>query len=169
MTHTFSPRVVFAAIVLLCAVSMAFAYFFLQQYLGLAPCPLCMSQRVFIVACGVFALIGFLHNPGGVGIRVYGALCTLSAVLGGAVAGRHIWLQHLPPDQVPACGPSLEYILETLPFGQALELILMGDGNCAEKAWTFAGLSIPEQTLLVFIVAASLSLWQTLRSYPRSA
>ncbi len=167
MLQSLSPRAVFAALAALCAIAMAFAYFFLQQKLGLAPCPLCMTQRVFIVGCGVFALLAAIHNPRGWGLRVYGVLCTLFAVIGGAVAGRHVWLQHLPPDQVPACGPSLEYMLQTLPFSETLEIVLMGDGNCAETVWTFLGLSIPEQTLLVFIVAALISLWQTFRKYPR--
>jgi disulfide bond formation protein DsbB len=110
-----------------------------------------------------------LHNPPGWGRRVYAGLCTLSAIIGGAVAARHVWLQHLPEDQVPACGPSLEYMLETLPFSQTLELVLMGDGNCAETLWTFMGLSIPEQTLILFVVAGLVSLWQTLRRYPAAS
>ncbi len=45
----------------------------------------------------------------------------------------------------------------------------MGDGNCAETVWTFMGLSIPEQTLILFIVATAISLWQTFRRYPQEA
>ena len=88
---------------------------------------------------------------------------------GGAVAARHVWLQHLPEDQVPACGPSLEYMLENLPFEDTLSIVLMGDGNCAETVWTFMGLSIPEQTLILFIVATVICLWQTFRTYPQEA
>ncbi|MFV8818057.1 disulfide bond formation protein B [Haliea sp. E17] len=166
MLKALSPRTVFAGLVALAAVSMLFAVFYLQRHLNLPPCPLCMTQRVFVVGWGLIALIAVIHNPAGVGRRIYGALCAISAVLGGAVAARHVWLQYLPEDQVPACGPSLEYMLQTLPFSETLELVLMGDGNCADVQWTFLGLSIPEQTLAVFVVAALVSLWQTLRSYP---
>jgi len=82
------------------------------------------------------------------------------------VAARHVWLQHLPPDQVPACGPSLEYMLETLPFSETLSIVMMGDGNCAETMWTFLGLSIPEQTLALFVVVTAICLWQAFRKYP---
>jgi protein dithiol:quinone oxidoreductase len=164
--QSLSPRTVFFAIAGLALIAMLFAYYYLQQHLGLAPCPLCMTQRAAIVLGGGIALLAALHNPAGWGRRAYAALCTLALGLGAAVAGRHVWLQHLPEDQVPACGPSLEYMLETLPFGETFKLVMMGDGNCAETQWTFLGLSIPEQTLLLFLVLLALALWQLLRPAP---
>jgi disulfide bond formation protein DsbB len=166
MLQSLSPRLVFFGLVLMAVFSMLFARLYLQEVLDLAACPLCMTQRVFVVLWGVFALIAVLHNPRGWGLRVYGILCALAAIAGGAVATRHVWLQHLPPDQVPACGPSLEYMLETLPFSETLSIVMMGDGNCAETMWTFLGLSIPEQTLALFAVATAICLWQTFRKYP---
>ncbi|RLA48537.1 MAG: disulfide bond formation protein B [Gammaproteobacteria bacterium] len=166
MLQSLSPRLVFFGLVLMAIFSMLFARLYLEEVLDLAACPLCMTQRVFVVLGGVFALIAVLHNPGGWSRRVYGALCALAAIVGGAVAARHVWLQHLPPDQVPACGPSLEYMLETLPFSETLNIVLMGDGNCADTLWTFLGLSIPEQTLALFAVVTAICLWQTFRKYP---
>jgi len=166
MLRSLSPRFVFAGLLLLAITSMLFARLYLQEILELEACPLCMTQRVFVVAWGIIALIALLHGPRGRGNRVYAALCALAAMAGGAVAGRHVWLQHLPPEQVPACGPSLEYMLETLPFSDTLSIVLMGDGNCAETMWTFMGLSIPEQTLALFVLATAICLWQMLRKYP---
>jgi len=165
MLLSLPPRPVFLALVILAIFSMAFAVIFLSGYLELNACPLCMTQRAMIVAMGIFALLAVVHNPSGWGNRVYGGLCALAALGGAAVAGRHVWLQHLPPDQVPACGPSLEFMLETLPLSETISLVMMGDGNCAETVWTFMGLSIPGQTLIVFIVASAISLWQTFRKY----
>ncbi|MDO8861776.1 disulfide bond formation protein B [Haliea sp. E1-2-M8] len=162
MLQTLTPRLVYFGLALLALFAMLFAWY-LEYQVGLNPCPLCMTQRVFVVAGGLVALLAFLHNPAGWGRRVYGLLCIASAVTGGAVAARHVWLQHLPPDQVPACGPSLEYMLETLPFRDTLNMVLMGDGNCAETHWTLLGFSIPEQTLMLFVVITVVSLWQTLR------
>ena len=167
MLQSLSPRLVFLGIAILAAAAIAIAVGFMSGYLALYACPLCMTQRVCVVGFGVIAFIAFLHNPAGTGNRVYGALCALFAITGGAVAARHVWLQHLPEDQVPACGPSLEYMLETLPFTETLSLVLMGDGNCAETVWTFMGLSIPEQTLILFIVVTLICLWQTFRRYPQ--
>ena len=166
MLQSLSPRLVFLGLALLAAVSMIFAVVILSGFMELEACPLCMTQRVFVVGWGVIALLAFVHNPGNMGNRIYAGLCALMAIGGGAVAGRHVWLQHLPEDQVPACGPPLEYMLETLPFTETISLVLMGDGNCAETMWTFMGLSIPEQTLILFVVASLICLWQTFRSYP---
>lgn len=163
MLQTLSPRLVFAGLALLAAVSLLFAWAYLETYLGLEVCPLCMTQRVFVVGWGVVALIAAIHNPGQPGRAIYAGLCGLWAFGGACIAARHVWLQHLPEDQVPACGPSLEYMLEHFPFQQTLELVLMGDGNCAETVWTFMGLSIPEQTLLLFCVAMLTCLWQAVR------
>ncbi len=167
MLDSLSPRLVFVGLALLAVASMLFARLFLQAYLGLDACPLCMTQRVFVVLWGVIALIGALHNPPGWGRRVYGALGGLAAGVGAAVAARHVWLQHLPEDQVPACGPGLEYMLENFPFSETISLVMMGDGNCAETAWTFLGFSIPEQTLVVFCAVILICLWQTVRSFPQ--
>jgi len=162
MLNALNPRLVFLGIAAVAAISMAIA-FYLEHQLELAPCPLCMTQRAFVVLTGVIALLAALHNPAGWGRRLYGGLCTLTCVTGGAVAARHVWLQHLPAEEVPACGPSLEYMLDTLPFSETISLVMMGDGNCAETVWTLLGFSIPEQTLALFIVLIAVSIWQTLR------
>ena len=166
MLHNFSARLVFCGLVLLAITSIVFARFYLQAVLGLEVCPLCMTQRALVLLWGVIALAAAVHNPHGWGRRVYASMCGLAAFAGAAVASRHVWLQHLPEDQVPACGPSLDFMLENLPFQETVSLVLMGDGNCAETVWTFLGFSIPEQTLGIFLIAMMICLWQALRLYP---
>lgn len=168
MLQSLSTRVVFAGLVLLAVVSMLFARFYLQTFLGLDACPLCMTQRVFVVLWGVIALIAAVHDPRGWGRSVYAALCGAAAWAGAAVAARHVWLQHLPADQVPACGPSLDYMLEALPWKDTISIILAGDGNCAVIDWTFLGFSIPEQTLAIFCVVILVCLWQAVRNAPEA-
>lgn len=169
MLLSLSTRLVFMGLVLLAVVSMLFARFYLEEYLGLDACPLCMTQRVFVVLWAAIAFAGAVHNPQRWGRRVYAALCGLAAWGGAAVAARHVWLQHLPADQVPACGPSLDYMLEALPWRDTLSLILAGDGNCAVIDWTFLGFSIPEQTLAIFGVVIMVCLWQMVRDYPEKS
>lgn len=153
MLIPYPPRAVFGAMVVAIAACFAFALY--TQYVGgLTPCPLCMSQRVFYVLTAVIALVAALH---GRNERIYGALCALSALAGAGVAGRQVWLQHLPPDQVPACGPSLDYMLQTLPFGQVLTQMLKGDGNCALVDWRLWGLSMAEWSLLCFLALIAVS------------
>lgn len=145
-----SQRMLFVYGVLLC-VGLMVAALVLQHSLNLEPCPLCIFQRVFVICLGVVMLAGALHNPSGVGRKVYGALVLLIAIAGVAVAGRHVWLQHLPADEVPECGPGLQYMLDAFPLGETLELVFKGSGECAEVQWTFLTLSIPEWTLIVFL------------------
>jgi protein dithiol:quinone oxidoreductase len=163
MSQSLSPRLVFFGLAITALAAMIFARVYLEEILGLPPCPLCMSQRVFVTLWGGIALLAALHNPASWGRRVYASLCALGALAGAGVAIRHVWIQHLPPDQVPACGPSLEYMLETLPFRETLSLVLMGDGNCADIQWTFLGLSIPEQTLILAAGVLLVCLWQVFR------
>jgi disulfide bond formation protein DsbB len=95
-------------------------------------------------------LVAAIHGPSGWGNRIYGGLITLIAGSGAAIAGRHVWLQSLPADQVPECGPTLDYILETFPLSKALQLVLRGSGECAKVEWQFLGISIPGWTLIAF-------------------
>ena len=163
MLQSLTPRLVFFGLAVMAVIAMLFAWAYLERTLGLPPCPLCMTQRVFVVLWGVIALVAALHNPARTGRRIYATLCALAALAGAAVAVRHVWIQHLPPDQVPACGPSLEYMLDTLPFSETVTMVLMGDGDCAAIHWTFLGLSIPEQTLVMAAGVLAICLWQIFR------
>lgn len=143
--------------------AMLFALFYLEGVLYLEPCPLCIIDRVVLTGIGLVFLLAAMHNPGRTGQRGYAGLNLVLVGLGGAVAGRHVWLQHLPADKVPECGASLEYMLETLPLNQTLRKVLQGSGECAEVQWTLLGFSIPEQTLLLFAGLGGLVLLQLLR------
>lgn len=138
-----------------CASLMAAALYF-QHVMGLEPCPLCIFQRLAVIASGVVLLIAAVHNPTALGRRIYGVLTLLSASSGAAVAARHLWLQSLPADQVPACGPGLDYMLETFPLNETLAMVFTGSGECAEVQWRLLGLSMPGWTLLFFIAVAFL-------------
>jgi len=157
-----APRALFGLMAAASAGLMLFALY-LQEVVGEHPCPLCITQRLFVIAVGVLGLLAALHNPGITGRRAWATLMLLMAICGGIVAGRHVWLQHLPEDRVPACGPDLAYMFENFPFQRAVELLFMGDGNCAEVGWTFLTLSIPEWTLLAFAGFAGLCLYQLVR------
>lgn len=132
---------------------------YLQYVKHQEPCPLCMVQRViFIAILAVFA-IAALHGPKRVGERIYAALIMLLSLSGVGVAARHIWIQHLPPELVPACGPGLDYMLETLPMSNVLEELMRGSGECAAHGWTFLTLGIPEWSLLCYL---ALAIWAVL-------
>jgi protein dithiol:quinone oxidoreductase len=151
-------------IFLVCAVLLGFGYY-LEYEKGLDPCPLCMLQRLFFLVIGLGGFIAAIHNPKSLGmIRIYSGFLVLFSMLGATVAGRQVWLQHLPPDQIPECGPGLEYMLEIYPLGETLAKILKGTGDCAEVDWTLLGLSIAEWALISFILLAAVSVLQLKKS-----
>ncbi|MDP2695615.1 MAG: disulfide bond formation protein B, partial [Gallionella sp.] len=113
---------------------------------------------IFIAILVVFAL-AVLHGPKRIGERVYAALIALLSLSGAGVAARHIWIQNLPKDQIPACGPGLDYMLETMPMADVLKQLMHGSGECAAKGWTFLSLGIPEWSLLCYL---ALGAWAVL-------
>ncbi len=145
-----SRRLMNSAGFVACAALLGYAYYS-QFVIGLEPCPLCIFQRIGIIAVGVVFGLAALHGPGRIGARVYGVLVALAAAGGGAVSTRHVWLQHLPPDQVPECGPGLEYMLDAFPLSETLRMVFTGSGECAEINWVFLGLSMPAWTLVCFV------------------
>src|SRR5687768_2943874 len=145
---------------------MAFAYY-LQYVKGLEPCPLCMVQRgFFYVLLGLFVLAA-IHGPGRTGAIVYSSLIALFGLGGAATAARQVWLQHLPPDKVPQCGPDLFFMMENFPLSRTLRTLVSGTGECAAVDWTFLRLSIAEWSLAWFAVLFLFFLWVMLAQLQR--
>lgn len=162
-----SYRVVHSFLFLSSVIGMAFALY-LQHGQGLEPCPLCVFQRVGLVVMGIFSLIALIHNPKTFLFRRGYSLFTVLGISWSVViAGRHIWLQNLPPDKVPSCGAGLDYLIETFPLMSVLKQVLTGSGECAVIDWTFLGQSLPVWSFIFFCVLASVAVWQLFRAYPK--
>jgi protein dithiol:quinone oxidoreductase len=159
MTSTSSRfRIHFAFGALACTALMGYALF-AQYVLHLEPCPLCIFQRIAVCALGLVFLLGALTGPKSAGgQRTWSVIAVLAAVAGIAVAARHLWLQSLPPDLVPACGPGLGYMWEAMPFGKLIGKVFSGSGECAAIPWRFLGLSMPGWVLICFVVLAGWAL-----------
>ncbi len=159
MSH---PRLLYVLPALACAGLLAFGYY-LQYFDNQDPCPLCLVQRGFYYGVIVVFATAALHAPGRLGNWIY---CTAGAILalgGFGTAARQVWLQHLPPDQVPACGPDLFFMMENFPLSRTLEKLFKGSGQCAEVNWRFLGLSIAEWSFACFAGLAAYSVWLALR------
>jgi len=130
-----------------CLVLLGYALY-AQYGLQLEPCPLCIFQRVAVIAMAAVFLLAALHNPGRSGTVFYAAMLGVAGAAGMAIAGRHVWLQNLPPDKVPACGPGLDFMLDAFPLFEVLEVVLTGSGECATIDWSFLGLSMPAWVLI---------------------
>ncbi len=153
-----SSRRMFMFIVLVCVLMMGYALFaqYVQDY---QPCMLCMVQRVFVCAIGLVALIAAVHGAGPTGTRIYGVLTALCAAGGMYVAGRHIYLQQLPPEALDGCAPSFEYALSNYDALKFLQTIFIRDQDCGKIDWTFLGMSMPTWTLMGFTGMLLLALW----------
>ena len=157
----YNSRKFFIVIFTICIGLLIFGLY-LEHVHGLEACPLCIFQRIAYTVIIFIALIGAIHNPRNLLQIIYKLLMVISAITGAAIAGRQIWLQHLPPELVPECGPGLDYMFNVFPFREALKMIFTGSGECAEVQWRFIGLSIAEWSLIMFIgifIATILSIY----------
>src|SRR5690606_10277625 len=115
-------------------------------------------------AAGIVALLAALHGPGRVGRRIYGALTALAAGGGAYIAARHVYLQHLPPEQLDGCAPSFEYALQNYDALKFLGTIFIRDQDCGVIDWTFLGLSMPTWTFVWFVILFVTALWAGFRT-----
>ena len=125
-----------------CAALIAYALY-AQYGLGLDPCPLCIFQRVGIIALGAVFLLAGLHNPRGWGGRIYVLLIAVAALATIGVAARHLYVQSLPPGAIPSCGAPLGVLIQFTPFFELVRKVLTGSGECSEVSWKFLGLAMP--------------------------
>ena len=156
---------------LLCGALLGYALY-VQYGLGLEPCPLCVLQRVAVIAAGVLFLVAAAHDPANRGARVYGALIDLAALSGILVAARHMWIIAQPPGTVAECGASLDYMMDVLPLHEVLAKVLAGSGECAKIDWTFLGLNMPTWVLIALVGVGTWGVavnWFGKRSAPADA
>ena len=160
-------RAQFALGALLCASLIGYALY-VEHGMLMPPCPLCILQRVAVVAMGLFFLAGAVTGPRPAWLRrVWGALVGVSALAGAGIAGWHVRMQNLPADEVPSCsGMDIGYMLDAFPLQTVINKIFTGSGDCAVVDWTFLGLSMPVWTLLWFVGLGAAALWAGFRRRP---
>ena len=147
-----------------CAGLLAYALYE-QYYGGLLPCPLCTFQRGAFIVLGVVFLLGGLSGPKRRGWRAFWTvLALLPALAGIGIAGRHVWLQSLPKELAPSCGPPLSFLQETHGPLELVRKVLTGTGNCGDVDWTLFGLSMPAWSLAGFVL---LALWGLFAAFRR--
>ncbi len=157
-----ATRTLFLLAFLGCLGMMA-AALYLEHIVGLEPCPLCHVQRFALLLFAIVCLIATLHNPTRLGQRIYAVLAMLAAIFGIATAGRQLWLQGLPADQLPSCLPPMEFMLEAFPLQEIISKMLHGTADCAAIDWTLLGFNIAQLSMLSFIAMCLFSLFVLLR------
>lgn len=125
----------------------------LQTIFRLAPCPLCIFQRLLYLAIGGLALLGFLWPR----IRLaWAGLIGLLAVLGGSVAAYQTWMQAFP-ELATECGYAEPNAIERLVdwLGMVWPSMFMATGFCSSREWVFLQLSMANWSLLIFAAIAA--------------
>lgn len=148
------------------AFSLALAYFYFQQYLGLPPCSLCILDRIIIATLGVLFLLMLITRHAL--LKLCRLLAWLSLLAGFAVGGRHVWLERFAvKDEFSSCipnsGGALGSIQGAIDF---LSAAFIGTSDCSVIYWSLWGLSIADLTLILYICLALviLNITHTVRS-----
>ena len=147
----------FHGLVAVVAFALLAVAFYMEYQMGLEPCPLCMLQRIAFFCIGVVALISAIHRSVNAA-KSYAIGIVVFSLLGAALSLRHLYLQNLPTEELPACLPGLSYMLEVFPWQEIMQAMVMGTGECGDVLWTFLGLSIPGWTLVAFAGLALMNL-----------
>lgn len=146
------PRLIFAAIAAICAAMLAFGILYLQNVLGLNPCPMCIVQRYALIIVGVScALAAFSRSM--LAWRVWGLLAVAMAAFGAFTAARQSWLQWHPP-AFATCGRDIYGMIEAFPLQRAIPMIFRGSGDCSAVEWTFLGGTIANWSFVWFVIFA---------------
>jgi disulfide bond formation protein DsbB len=144
----------------LCSVLLIAYALYTQYVLGLEPCPLCILQRVAVIALGLSFLLMALKHPQTKQSKFFASLLlTIISSAGVGIAARHVWLQNLPPDKVPGCGPGLDFMMANSPLSEVFQMVFSGSGECAEISWSFAFLSMPVWVIIWLIFLGSYGVW----------
>lgn len=136
--------------------------FYFQFVEKMQPCPLCIFQRFTVILLGILFLIPGLISFKPIGNRIFAFIQLFVSGLGLYLAGKHVWLQSLPPEEVPVCSYSFNYMMEHLPWREIVTTVLQGTGECAKISWKF-GLTLPGWVLVFFVGTTLVSLWTLFR------
>jgi disulfide bond formation protein DsbB len=135
---------------------------YLQFYEQLEPCSLCITQRIVFFIIALILLSAIIHWPARRGYLIYAGLVSFFSLIGLYFAGRQVWLQHLPADQIPGCGPGLSILFAHFPV-QAVKELLTGSAQCAVVTWQFWGLSLAAWAFIFFFMLLVLGVVQFFR------
>ena len=147
LIHRLSFKQIMALIALACIAMLCFGYY-LQHFVGLEPCPMCIVQRYAIILIAILAVISLTTGVKGIQISA-SWLVIVSALAGAFVAARQSWLQWYPPE-IASCGRDIYGMIETFPLQNVMPMILKGSGDCTKIDWTFLGGSIANWSFLCF-------------------
>lgn len=154
-TRTGRWRTGYLILSLFCFSSIGFAL--VLQFREMAPpCPLCIFQRLGVLACGILAALALIKPACGRGL-LWPVMISLAAGTGAGISIRHIVIQRAAANSfsLGSCGPDLGYMLEMHSVPDVIVSVLSGHGDCTVIDWQFMGITLPMLALAGFIAMAA--------------
>ena len=166
-----SPRQLWSLMAGTCALAVA-SSFVMTDWLGLASCHLCISQRLLFMVLTLVALgaaLGAGKRGSGFAGRLLGAATLPIAAAGSAVAAYQSWLQLQPPESV-SCVAGTPGLLERWVewLGQQAPALFLATGFCEDDGLSILGLSLANWALILFVLCLGAGIWGLFRSRPGS-
>tara|TARA_B100000123_G_C25702534_1_gene415953 strand:+ start:669 stop:1181 length:513 start_codon:yes stop_codon:yes gene_type:complete len=137
---------------------------FMDYYLLLVACPLCILQRYVFVGIGLLSFFVFIFP------KIKKTLVTLivvTSLLGIFFAVRQIYLQQLSQEELLAlsgCGMPLNALVEYFGFFEGIKLAVMGGPSCAAEDWRFL-FNFAEWALIFFSGFLGINVTALIKSY----
>jgi disulfide bond formation protein DsbB len=128
--------------------------YYLEYTLGLIPCPLCFTQRLLLGLYAVLCLGAVVQAPSA--SRGYTRALLACSLTGALLAVRHVWLQRAS-GAVHVCPAPIWRVFEQ-SWREAARQLLLGGPDCDSLTWSFLDLTLPEWSLLAFLLLAALPL-----------
>lgn len=123
----------------------------IESFFYVIPCQLCLLQRLALYILAIIFLLGAIHNPINVGRYLYCLASFIFTNIGLLIAGRQIWIQHLPLTQVPECAPGLDRLLAIHPLLEVLSIVFKGTSECFKIHFTILGLPLSNWSFISFL------------------
>jgi disulfide bond formation protein DsbB len=142
------PQRVWFIILALGCFGLVAAGMVLQDIYRLAPCPLCIFQRVLYLVVGTLALLGVLAPVAG---RFLGGAVFVVALGGFVTAAYQTWMQAFP-EQATECSYTDPNLIERLVdwLGMQWPDWFLATGFCTSREWELFGLSLANWSCVVF-------------------
>lgn len=128
--------------------------YYLEYTLGLIPCPLCFTQRLLLGLYAMLCLGAVVQAPST--SRGYTRALLACSLTGALLAARHVWLQGAS-GAIHVCPAPIWRVFEQ-SWREAARQLLLGGPDCHSLTWSFFDLTLPEWSLLAFLLLAALPL-----------
>lgn len=138
-------------IVLICLSALLFASY-LQYHEAIAPCPLCIMQRLILIMISLVSLACIALHYKHLVYRILHRFNLIATFFGAGLAIKQLWLEHHWQSHLISCRESLEGTIASLGLAKIFNHFFDGNTDCGATQWRFLNLSLSAWTLFLFVL-----------------